>query len=204
MSRTTDEEGESDETQNHHEEIMLAVMEALKKHGYTDLTTQKIADEFEKSQSLIHYHYGTKEDVVTAFLDYYNRIIEDEIEEAKTDDPVDSIQNLIDVLLLPDEEDARNLGIGISEIHTRAPRTESYRTKIEEMNALIEDALVELIEEGIEEGVFRDVDPQKTAFIIISTTAGANLNEISVDEDWGERTRDVLDEYVLDDLIVGD
>lgn len=204
MSRTTDEEDESDETQNHHDEIMIAVMEALKKHGYADLTTQKIADEFDKSQSLIHYHYGTKEDVVTAFLDYYNRIIEDEIEEAKTDDPIDSIQNLIDVLLLPDEEDARNLGVGIFEIHTRAPRTESYRTKIEEMNALIEDALVELIEEGIEEGVFRDVDPEKTAFIITSTTAGANLNEITVNEDYGERTRDVLDEYVLDDLIVGD
>ena len=41
-------------------EIMEATYEALCKHGYAELSIEKIADEFDKGKSLIYYHYDDK------------------------------------------------------------------------------------------------------------------------------------------------
>ena len=38
------------------DDIMSATFRALSKHGYASLSMQDIADEFDKSRSLLHYH----------------------------------------------------------------------------------------------------------------------------------------------------
>ncbi|WP_435077165.1 TetR/AcrR family transcriptional regulator [Halococcus sp. AFM35] len=43
---------------------------ALSKHGYANLTMQAIADEFEKTKAVLHYHYDTKDRLLAAFLGY--------------------------------------------------------------------------------------------------------------------------------------
>jgi len=49
---------------------MSATYRALREHGYADLTIQQIADEFEKSKSLIYYHYDTRTELLVAFIDH--------------------------------------------------------------------------------------------------------------------------------------
>lgn len=69
------------------EAIMDATYQALCKHGYTDLTIQKIADEFGKSKSLLYYHHDTKDEILIVLLEYLlNQFtVEDTIDP--TDDP---------------------------------------------------------------------------------------------------------------------
>ncbi|PSP70021.1 TetR/AcrR family transcriptional regulator, partial [Halobacteriales archaeon QH_9_66_26] len=50
--------------------IMDATYRALCEHGYADLTIQTIADEFDKSKSLLYYHYDTKDEILIGLLDY--------------------------------------------------------------------------------------------------------------------------------------
>jgi AcrR family transcriptional regulator len=53
-------------------EILEATQRSLIKHGYSALSTEKVADELGRSQSLVHYHYETKDDLLAAFVEFYS------------------------------------------------------------------------------------------------------------------------------------
>ncbi|SEP09097.1 transcriptional regulator, TetR family [Halogranum amylolyticum] len=48
--------------------FLEATYRALCRHGYADLTVGDIAAEAERSKSLVHYYYGSKEHLFTEFL----------------------------------------------------------------------------------------------------------------------------------------
>ncbi len=72
MTGQTAEDGEADRPteEGTRAEIMDATYEALRKHGYAELTIQTIADEFPKSKSLLYYHYDAKDDLLVDFVDW--------------------------------------------------------------------------------------------------------------------------------------
>ena len=53
-----------------HEAIMEATARAIAEHGIADLTVRDIGAEFDRSRSLIHYHYNSKDDLLAAFVEY--------------------------------------------------------------------------------------------------------------------------------------
>lgn len=52
------------------EAIMEATFRALSEHGYTDLRMRDIGEEFEMTRPVIHYHYNSKHELISSFLEY--------------------------------------------------------------------------------------------------------------------------------------
>jgi AcrR family transcriptional regulator len=170
--------GEASETR---EAIMEATFEALVRHGYADLTIQTIADEFEKSKSLLYYHYETKDDLLGDFLEFVLDEFEAEVGADEGEDPESRLWSVVQLLLPPDldeDEEARRLRTALFELRMQAPYDEAYADRFaatdERMIAVFESILAD----GVEEGAF-DVDPGTGAELLVDAVTGATLRTVT-------------------------
>ncbi len=172
---------------------MEATYRALCTHGYADLTIQAIADEFEKSKSLLYYHYETKDDLLLDFLDWLLERWKDELREDEADD----VESFVDGIL-PRElgEEREEFRAAIVEIRAQAASKPAYRERFTRSDDLFRGVLVERIEAGVDRGAYRDVAPEATADLLMSVIDGAMLRRATTDADVMGNTRDGVDVYV--------
>jgi AcrR family transcriptional regulator len=185
-----------------HADVMSATGEALRECGYAGLTMQEIADRAEKSKSLLHYHYDTKEGLLVAFLEHLVRRFDAKLDGTADAPPDERLADLID-LLLPDEddEDWARLHRVLIELRAQAPHQEAFREQLNRNKAFLQRRLAETIEDGVEDGTFREVDPDRTARFVLSALDGARSARTTLgDADDVEAVRAGLAEFVLADL----
>lgn len=188
----------SDDTR---EEILAATYRALCEHGFADLTMQAIADEAGVSKSLLHYHYDTKQDLVVAFLDSFVERFEAEMADLDAEDPAERLDHIVDRLVFGREDgDQTDFGRAFLELRAQAPHEPAYREQLARNEAFLRDVLVDTIEDGIEAGVFRDVDAERTARLLRAAMDGARSQHVTLGDDTREVVREALDDHVLDDL----
>jgi AcrR family transcriptional regulator len=156
------------------EAIMEATYTALCKHGYPATSISKIASEFEKSQSLLYYHYEDKEELLEDFLRFLLDQLEADLEEIEEEDPSRRLSAVLDRLLPPDiDDEGVRFRRAILEIRSQAPYHEAYHEQFERSDDLILDELITTIERGIDSGAFRAVNARESAEFIYSTAYGA-------------------------------
>lgn len=183
------------------EEIMRATYRALRAHGYADLTIKRIADEYGKSTAAIHYHYNTKEDLLAAFLDYILDQFKDAVHEVETTDPEQRLELLLEKLLV-DPEDHYDLLIAMLEMRSQAPYKETFAERFQQNDEYVRYMLRTVINHGIEEGVFNDVDAEHTARALMTIVDGARTRAVVFDEERALTTaRRTADEYVTTVLL---
>jgi AcrR family transcriptional regulator len=183
--------------------IMRATYRALCKHGYPETSMSNIAAEFEKSKSLLYYHYEDKADLLEDFLRFLLERFESDLREIDEDDPLEQVQAVLD-RLLPASVDAEDIRFrrAILEMRSQAPYSPSFHEQFRRTDDLVEAEFAAAIERGIETGQFRTVDPERMAGFLYATAYG--MLEISVtldDPDSVERNRSVLDEYLRSTLL---
>lgn len=179
------------------EEIMAATYRALRSHGYAGTTISRIGEEFEKSQSLLYYHYDDKDDLLADFLTYLLDRFEAELRETDVVEPRRRLASLLDHLAPRDpDEEQRQFFQALLEMRAQSPHKPAYRDRFERTDALIVAELTETIEAGIEQGVFADVEAERTAAFVYSTLYGA-LDRCVTLEQWDalDRTRHELERY---------
>jgi len=177
-------------------EIMEATFDALTEHGYGDLTIQSIADQFEKSKSLLYYHYDGKEELLADFLEY---TLEEFVEQTLVDDapPVEQLASLID-LLFPEtiDDDHFRVQIALLELRAQAPHTEQYRERFTAIDRTLAERVESILERGMAEGTIRDVDPALEAELFVSMVVGIQSRRLTTDEFRIERSRAAVREHV--------
>ena len=177
------------------EEIIEAVDQALRKHGYAELTMQDIADESSKSKSLLHYHYDTKEDLLVAFLDQLLSDYE-QLMECRADQP--PLQRMAEFLarfvITPDDDEREAFHLALLEMRSQGPFNEHIREQLARSDLLLRESAADILEEGIEEGVFEPVDPERTAALLVATLDGARTRQITLGEANNTYTRTVVEE----------
>jgi len=164
---------------------MEATFEALSKHGYADLTIQTIADEFEKSKSLLYYHYETKDDLLGDFLEFILDEFEAEVDAEESEDPETRLWTVIELLLPPDlqgNDEARQLRTALFELRMQAPYDEAYADRFATTDERTVAAFEAVLSDGVDEGVF-DVDPQEGAELLLDAVAGATLRAVTTRTD---------------------
>lgn len=182
--------------------IMEATASALGKHGYADLTIQAIADEFEKSKSLIFYHYDSKEDLLSSFLAYLIARFEEWVTTTENDDPTERLGELIDGLI-DGPDDQEEFQTAMLELRSQAPHNEAYREQFRTNNAYIHALFERVIQDGIDAGVFEPVDPERTATMVLTIIDGARTRWVVLGDDAVlETTRELLDDYLDSTLYV--
>ena len=162
-------------------EIMDGVYHALRAHGYADATMQDIADECSKSKSLLHYHYDTKEDLLVAFLDHVISDSERRIDAHADDPPAERLIQFVGWFVFEaDAIDREAFHIALLELRTQGPFNERIREQLDRSDRLLRGTVADILESGIAEGVFRDVDVDETAALIVATLDGARTRQITL------------------------
>ena len=186
------------------EEIMRATSRALREHGYADLTIQRIADEYGKSTAAIHYHYDTKDDLLAAYLDYLLDQFVAAVSDVETTDPAERMDLLLDKLLVGPGE-YRDLLIAMLEMRSQAPYKPAFRERFRQNDEYLRYMLKAVINHGIDEGVFREVDAAHAARALMTIVDGARTRAVVLDDGEALSTaRRAADEYVDAVLLAAD
>ena len=175
------------------EQIMRAAFEALATHGYADLTVARIADEFEKSKSLLYYHYDGKDDILRSLLDYATDQFLATLDTESTDDPAANLREFVDQLL-PESpgEDALTGRRVILELRGEAVGNPDFRATFTAMDDRIRDRVIAEIEAGVERGQFAVANPETAATDLTMLLNGALLESATTDHDITEQARATL------------
>lgn len=187
--------------------IMDATFEAVCNHGYASLTMQDIADEFDKSKSLLHYHYDTKEELFVAFLEHLLEQLSDNLTELIDQDnpPEDRIAEFIDWFAV-DVDDSRGASfhLALLEMRSQAQHNPRFREQFIEGDILLREGFASLIEEGQEAGRFdASADPDAIARLSIAAMDGARARQLTVGEaGYAAAVGDALYTLVIDAILV--
>jgi len=186
------------------EEIMEATFRALSEHGYKDLRVRDIGEEMELSRQVIHYHFDGKYDLLSSFLKYVIDQYEGSVEVAADMDPRSELDARIDQCLFGPEFDEFTHWDRMKvyhELYAHAQNDEEHRELFDEHYARLRASIVDVIEEGIERGVFRNVDAERMGQLVTDVIHAARERRLSLGhDDAPAEAREAIDEFVLDSL----
>lgn len=179
-------------------EIANAVRSALAKHGYARLTTKNIAAESALSEAGLYYHYDSKDELIATFLTESVGWLEQRLESIQAEDPDDRLRTLCDVLLVTDgDKTSVGVHIAVMELLSYAPHNETLREPLTSYQRYVRDAIAAEIREGIEQGSYREVDPEATASFIHMVLDGSTGSVLALGmDDVGADVRSRLTEYI--------
>ena len=174
--------------------IMEAVHDAIVKHGYPNLTMAHIAAEFDRSKSLLYYHYEGKDELLEDFFAYICTAIEADLDAKSPDDPVERLHYLID-RILPSElsEGERQYRQALFEVRSQAPHNAACRGEIIRTDDMMIGELTDTLRAGVESGVFADIDPDDWGEFIFATLFGIMERGVMLEDDaFMRRNREML------------
>lgn len=179
------------------EEILAAAYRALCRHGYADLTIERIGEEFDKSISLIYHHYDGKDELLLACLDFMLEQYRTETEADEPADPRAELETLVDRgLLLDSSPDDREFIRSLVELRGQAPHDSAFQEHFTRSDAFFRSRLAEIIEAGVDDDTFHEVDADRTAEMIHTLVSGAFFRYATAnDDEWRPKLRDELQAY---------
>lgn len=166
------------------ESIMRATYLALCEYGYTGLTVQRIGEEFKKSKSLLYHHYDDKDELLLAFLQFMLEEYKSTVSTPESDGPAERLNAVLDTMLAPSlSEHYQEFTAAMVELRAQAAHDERYREQFAEHDRLFHDQLSSIIQTGIESDIFRAVDPDRAATLLLTTVVGTMTRRVTGDDD---------------------
>ncbi len=153
-------------------EIILQVANRLfVRQGYTATSTRQIAAEARIGKATIYHHFPDKQAIVLALLDQNTGRTRQVLEAVKTEtDPRRRIETAVEASLRFFYESADILQIVRREVPGGRTQLQSeYTAFFQEHTTLLTEAL----QQGIEQGVFRPVDPTEASRVLLAMIQGA-------------------------------
>ncbi|VTT86812.1 Transcriptional regulator, TetR family [Halorubrum sp. DM2] len=196
--------GETVSSKDTKEVIMEATFRALSKHGYKDLRMRDIGEEMDLTRQVIHYHFDGKYDLMSSFLEHIIDQYEGSVVVDGDADPRTELRARVDQCLFGPEFEEFSHWDRMKvyhELYTQAQNDGDHREIFNEHYERIRGSIVEVVEEGIEEGVFRDVDAERMGQLVTDVIHAARGRRISLGhEDAPEEARKAIDEFILESL----
>ncbi|WP_336325252.1 TetR/AcrR family transcriptional regulator [Halovenus sp. HT40] len=192
--------------ENTRTEIMQATYDALREHGYSGLTIDRIDEKFPKSKSLIYQHYDGKDDLLVGLLAFLLERFEESVPSDETDDPHERLEELLNhaIPTTPDSE-WTEFAQAMTELRAQAAHDDAYREQFTRTDRFFSEQFADVIENGIEEGLFREVDPDQTASFLMSIIHGTRNRRITTgDGTVHDAVRAELNEYIEQRLLVSE
>lgn len=190
------------------EVIMEATFRALRKHGYSNLRLRDIGEEMDLTRQVIHYHYDGKYDLLASFMEYIVEQYEGSVAVETDADPRVELDARIDQCLFgPEFEEFTHWDRMkvYHELFAHAQNDERHRAILNEHYDQISHSIIDVVEDGIEAGVFRDVDARLMGELITDVIHVARERKVSLGHDDAPRdARRAIDEFVLDSLYADD
>jgi len=196
--------GETVSSKDTKEVIMEATFRALSKHGYKDLRMRDIGEEMDLTRQVIHYHFDGKYDLLSSFLEHIIDQYEGSVVVEGDADPRTELRARVDQCLFGPEFEEFSHWDRMKvyhELYTQAQNDGEHREVFNEHYDRLRGSIVEVVEEGIEEGVFRDVDAERMGQLVTDVIHAARGRRISLrHEDAPEEARKAMDEFIFESL----
>lgn len=189
------------------EKIFRATFLAQTEHGFSELSIQHIADKAALSKSTIYHHFDDKDDLM---MEYARELLEWYMDELLFDpagDPVTNLEQSLDLVfygetehgLRLDELRPEGLGCVYLGLRMQAAQNEEMREYFDDVDELARDRLATVIDRGIDEGTFRDVDSNQVAATLYVLLEGALLfRSTETKTEWLGLVREMIDGYLED------
>ncbi|RYZ60121.1 MAG: TetR/AcrR family transcriptional regulator [Proteobacteria bacterium] len=158
------------------DQIVRATVDCITKHGYHNFSMQDVARTAGVSKGIIHYYFLNKDDLMMSVLDKVSGDIETIIaaDMESISSPVEKLKIFIavtfDIVRSTKEYYQVNM-----DFWTQINQKKEVRQVVSRHYAKFRDSLSKVIEEGVKQGVFRQVNPQHQASIILATVDGVSL-----------------------------
>lgn len=179
------------------EEIMVATYHALRTHGYAGLTVQAIAEEFEKSKSLLYHHYDDKDELLLAFLAYMLEEFEAGVPDEAEEEPDERLGSVLDEVLTESAPpEAEQFLAVMVELRAQAANDERYEEQFTQHDRFFRENLAAAIREGVEVGTFRDVNPDRVAEFLVTLITGAMTRQVTSEGVDRDAVRREAERYV--------
>lgn len=172
------------------ERIMQATFETVQENGFAGLSIQRIASKADLSKSSAYHFFEDKDDLLLAFLDEMLSQFGDPLEWLDDDaPPLDVLWAYIDFGLygLTDESIPTVDGMDVRpgrpyvELRSQATYSQDYRDRVTEIDGSMRDRLTNVLERGIREETFREVDPERTAEFLLTVLLGGLFRRATAD-----------------------
>ena len=158
------------------DQIVRATVDCITKHGYHNFSMQDVARTAGVSKGIIHYYFLNKDDLMMSVLDKVAGDIETIIaaDMESISSPIEKIKVFIavafDIVRSTKEYYQVNM-----DFWTQINQKKEVRQVISRHYAKFRDNCARVIEEGVQQGVFKQVNPQHQASLIIATVDGVSL-----------------------------
>lgn len=189
--------------ENTRTEIMQATYDALREHGYSGLTIDRIDEQFPKSKSLIYQHYDGKDDLLVGLLAFLLERFEASVPDTETEDPEQRLREMLDhaIPTTPDDDRAE-FGRAMTELRAQAAHDEAYREQFTRTDQFFQDRIAAVVRQGVAAGVFREVEPEQTASFLMSVIRGtANRQATTTDDEVARTVQAEVDAYIRERLL---
>lgn len=162
-------------------ELMIVTGRALAKYGIAELTTQRIADEWGKSQSLVHYYYETKEDLVVAYVGWLRDQTVENYARQADQPPLDRIEwFLFRHFTGPHDPEEPAFSTGLVQLQAAAPYDDRLRAALAELDEAAIDFLRTAVQDGIDSGDFRAVEIDQVVDHLLAWLSGAIQRSVTL------------------------
>lgn len=164
-------------------QILAATYETLLETGYADLTIERIGDHFPKSTSLVYHHYEGKDELLLDFLSYLIETVEADVAIDRDADARTQLEELLDRVLGTTDDETAAFHRAIVEMRAQATTDPDYRRQFADHDQFFRDTIAAIVDRGIEEGTFCDVDPAAVATTLQALITGTLVQRTTGDVD---------------------
>ena len=183
-------------------EILQATWRLIAERGYHEVRVSDIAKAVGTSTGTVHYHFPGKQDVLVEALRYcveqaFNRQSE---ELRKLDDARERLLKLID-MQLPRPGQIRDEWSVWAQFWAEAALRPELRPTHNDFYSRWRETVVRIVDRGVRQGVFREVDSEAFALHLSALTDGLAIQVLTGSPTMSvTRMRDILTDFLRDNL----
>jgi len=175
-------------------QLTRAAYKVVSRKGYYNFTVRDIAKEAGLSTGLVHYYFKNKDDLLVSVLRVMNESLSSYLAKAleKIDDPEEKIIIFMDEAFHLVEREKEYFHVLI-DFWTQINHNERMRKANIKLYQSYRAECAKIIQEGIDKNVFKDVDVQYTATMIVAFVQGLIIQYIIDNEafDYTEYTKKI-------------
>ena len=187
------------------EMIMEATVWVLAEDGYRGLTLRKVAERAGKNRGLVHYYFDSKEDLLRSLLDHIFDGMQRLIGIDEDGEPVEQLRTALRFFAYGPggiDENGRHYYAAILQLQALAPHDPEIRQRFTRNYEYTMSVVEAVLEDGIEQGSFRAVDPETTATALIAAIDGARTTDLTLNvETARETTLSQIERFVSNYLV---
>ena len=162
------------------QQILEAAWRCFAQHGYENATMDQIAEALPFSKSLLYYYFDSKRDIFLALLsNWADGVVARWNDILPANEPPNvKLRRCVEfaVGLLTEDPDLPRVEMEFwGQLHREPAVTATFR----EIYAAFRTELAGIIREGIDQGLFRPVDPESLAAFIIGAYDGLALQAVA-------------------------